>query len=354
MKDFVKNQRKCHLQIINDSYSNESDCLQEKKDNIVHIMNNLNENIDHLNNLIGKDTTKDKPLNQFTLDYEPKHILAEKISYLLETKEKSIDFQINQNFIKLSKDLLKVNMVEKFEKPEPTFITPAKEDVDENVPHENVYEEAMEPDAVNQKQSLLLTLIDTIPLVGKSIGSVNDMVMLNDQYFLLTDACYRMILKFSISGNYLESTSFDKEPFSLCLLQNNCVAVSIPHNKKILILDCANLKIIIDTLSFQKSYSGLGSDNKKRIFSLYCNENLCVDIISKSNPKSSYTISHVIKLPFPSSSSRRLRVLPSGHVLIPISSSSVKLCCVDQNGEKIFLYEGNDVDTLRYILDHCS
>ena len=204
---------------------------------------------------------------------------------------------------------------------------------------------------VNQTPKLPLKLITTVTLNGNLFAGINDMVMLIDQCFIISDACYKKVWKFSKSGEYLQNTPFDKEPFGLCLLQDNCVAVSIPHDKKIIILDCENLKTVKDTISFEKSYSSLGSDDKKRIFSLYRDEKMCVDVISKSSPQSSYAISHVIKLPFYFCGIYRLRVLPSGYVLIINSQKFWTLCCVDENGEVVFLYEGNEAYRLNSTSD---
>ena len=192
----------------------------------------------------------------------------------------------------------------------------------------------------------MFKLIGSLTLKRNLCAGINDMVMLIDKSFIITDACYKKVWKFSKSGEYLQDTPFDKEPFGLCLLQDNCVAVSIPHNKKIIILDCKNLKTVKDTLSFEKSYSGLGSDDKKRIFSLYRDKNIFVDIIAKSNPQSSYAISHVIKLPFYFCGIYRLRVLPSGYILMLNFITSWKLCCVDQKGNMIFQYEGHETTKL--------
>lgn len=348
--DYLSSQEKYCLK----KNKQESDMVEEQKDKILKILEMAEENINDLDDLVGEEDAENEPKSLTTFNYQPRHTLMS-MTDSFQVREDEDNFQINQTFLKLKAELLKSSMMTKVEIPASTDVT-TTDDTDVAITDgaSNLVEtEPKVIEMLQQSEACPFHFKQNIILNVKLLTGINDMIMIPDepdQCFLITEACGKKIWKFSTAGQWLKNVVFKTEPYGLCLLQENCVAVSQPFESKIHILNCGDLTEK-ENFTFGKRYYGLASDDNKNIYSLYRNKTMCVDIISKKGPESSYEISQVIKLPvmFYTCIDYRLRALPSGYLLIINSLNSMN--CINQNGDMAFCYDGGSDNKLCSIAD---
>ena len=103
--DFVQEKEKYWLQEV-DTYN-----PQEKKNDLIEIVEKLNENIDELDSFISEKETASGPQSFRTFNYHPKHVLIKKMTELHEPID-IIGYQVNPNFLKIKDEILKIQMVE--------------------------------------------------------------------------------------------------------------------------------------------------------------------------------------------------------------------------------------------------
>lgn len=309
---FINNQAEKWLGELETAHLKESGALQERKNNIDKVITNIKENIVDMDSfLAGEDTEgvgKAEPKFQSTYDYQPKHDLGPLRTDLEEFNVEKVTFEINKKFVELKNKILQESMIESAPVP-----------IEENqISHRETY------------------------LFSEKLFGINDMIVLPNNNILISEACYKSIWKFSPTGQYLQKARFSSEPFGFCILPDNRIAVSQPAVKTIIILDCDSLTEN-ESFSFEKPYQGLAPDSSARIFALYRDTHIYVDIISKDNPQSGYEIIQCVRLP-PSiyaCDGYRLRVLPSsGNMVIINWTNSLNVVCISQSGAVVFRYEG--------------
>lgn len=336
LSTFIGKQRKRWLEEIETARLKEMPALQKRKDNIYKHMQNIKENMNDIESFIGEDEEDaggdSAPRMQRNYDYQPKHSFASMGSDFDQLEEEWVNFEINKKFVKIMDEMLTETIVDKIPVPGTTS------------------------SAMNQSESRLF--LREICSLSERHLVINDMVILPDNSVLIAEAGLKKIGKFSATGQCLRNAYCNSEPFGLCILRHDCVAVSQPSEKTINIFNCENLTEI-ERFSFGKCYYGLASDENARIFSLYCdidigNITMCVDIISKDNPESPYEIIHIVNLPASiyTCNNYRLRVIPySSHVIIINSINSLNVTCISLNGTVVFKYEGVSDDRLFSVAD---
>lgn len=343
--DFVKSQEEYWLKRIEVDHSKECSTLEEQRENLVQTLEMAQENMNDIENLLGDENIEDGSKCVATFNYQPRHALTPMTTDSVRTREAEANFEINPTFVKLEGLLLKTSMVK------------TDEDSDEITTIDDV-EAALFGTASAEVTEMQqrgprprpFQLVNNIILNVNLLTGINDMIMIPNQCFLITEACFKKIWKFSTTGQCLKQLVFNTEPYGLCLLQENCVAVSQPYGTKISILNSGDLSEK-ESFTFGKRYYGLASDDNEKIYTLYRDRTMCVDIIMKNALQSPYEIFQVIALPiiFYTCFDYRLRALPSGHLLIINSAKSMN--CLDLNGHVAFCYEGDSSNKLCSIAD---